>query len=54
LPKFGGADSESDCQEITPIVSGTASGKRGSPTNEEVDMNVPLMKIKRRIKIEKK
>jgi hypothetical protein len=54
MPKFGGAVSESDCQEITPTDSATASSKRASPNNEEDDMNVPLKMIKRRIKIEKK
>jgi hypothetical protein len=53
LPKFGGAESETDCQDITPTISATASSKRGSPNNEEDDMNVPLKMIKRRIKIEK-
>jgi hypothetical protein len=54
MSKFGGDESEPDCQEITPTASTTSSSKRASPTNEDDDMNVPIKKLlKRNIKIEK-
>jgi len=53
MPKFGGTELETDCQEISPTMSITTSSKRASPSNDEDDMDVPLKIMKRRIKIEK-
>lgn len=54
MTKFGGVDSEPDCQEIPPSHSASSSSKRASPTNDDDDMNVPIKKlIRRTVKIEK-
>ena len=54
MNKFGGADSEPDCQEIPPSASASSSSKRASPTNDDSNMNVPIKKLLRRtVKIEK-
>lgn len=54
MNKFGGAESEPDCVDITPSPAATSSSKRASPTNDADDMNVPIKKLLRKsIKIEK-
>jgi len=53
LPKFEEDVSEPDLVDITPTFSGSSHSKMVSPTKYDCDMNLPLKRLKRRIKIEK-
>lgn len=52
LPKFAVADCESDVVEISQKGS-AASSKRGSPTMDDDEMNMPLKMLRKTVKIEK-
>jgi hypothetical protein len=52
LPKFAVADCEPDVVEISHKGS-AASSKRGSPTTDDDEMNMPLKMLRKTVKIEK-